>query len=117
MIICGFHRKIILNNVDADTALPERTRKHAQDCSDCRRVYESQTEIARQLRAGAGFNQREPSPFLHARIMYSIAHSGAGTEQTEMNLVVNNTKTAATALVNNFMPEKLRNSLFEEVQN
>jgi hypothetical protein len=37
--------------------------------------------------------------------------------QTEMNLVVNNTKTAATALVNNFMPEKLRNSLFEEVQN
>jgi hypothetical protein len=32
--------------------------------------------------------------------------------QTEMNLVVNNTKTAANALVNNFMPEEVRDYLF-----
>ena len=192
MIICRLYRRIILSSVDADTALPGRTLRHVQDCSNCRDVYESQTEIARQLRADAGFNEREPSPFLHARIMSSIAYSQLNAErkheriwfgwasalttvclllagviwlrnqpgpdpldgfqrplasapaapelpaalglpngtqmrqwtvkldeplQTEMNLVVNNTKTAANALVNNFVPEKLRNSLFEEVQN
>jgi hypothetical protein len=192
MITCRVYQKIILSSVDADTALPRRTRKHVQNCPDCRDVYESQTGIARQLRADAGIARQEPSPFLHARIMSSLAHSQINAErkheriwfgwasaltmvcfllagviwfrnqpapdgldgfqrplasapaspeltaalelpdgtqmrqwtvkldeplQTEMNLVVDNTKTAANALVNNFMPEKLRNSLFEEALN
>lgn len=192
MITCRLYRRIILSSVDADTALPDRTRKHVRNCSDCRDVYASQTGIARQLRADAGFARQEPSPFLHARIMSSFAHSQMNAErkheriwfgwasalttvcfllagviwlrnqpapdpldgfqrplasapaapeppvvlvlpdgsqmrqwtvkldeplQTEMNLVVNNTKTAANALVNNFVPEKMRNSLFEEVLN
>jgi len=192
MITCWRHRKIILGSADANTALPDPTREHLRNCSDCRRVYESQTEIAWQLRETAGSINREPSPFLHARIMSSIARSeinpgrdgtrirfgwsfglvaaclllaGAlwfrnqpmpdrlsgfqrplasasaapelyvalelpnGTQmrqwtvkldeplQKEMNLVVDNTKTAANALAENFMPEKLRHSWFDQAQN
>ena len=192
MITCRLYQKIILNRVDAASALPDRTRRHVESCSACRDVYRSQTEIVRQLCAGADFEKREPSPFLHARIMSSISRSEMNAErkderiwfgwafglatvclllagviwlrnqpvpdpldgfqrplasvpaspelplalnlpngtqmrqwtvkldeplQTEMNLVLNNTKTAANALVNNFVPEKLRNSLFEEAQN
>ena len=190
MIICWFHRKIISGSVDEVTALPDRTRKHVENCPNCRDIYESQMETARQLLAGAGSGKREPSPFLRARIMSSIAYSQLNAErkhervwagwayglatvcllltgviwfrnqptsdssdflagflspsaavpagpevpdafvllngtqmrqwsakldeplQTEMNLVVTNTKTAATALVNNFMPEELRDYLF-----
>ncbi len=190
MIICWFHRKIISSGVDTGAALPNRTKEHLRKCFGCRDVYEAQTEVAQQLRAGADFNRQEPSPFLHARIMSSIAHSEMNAErkherawfgwasalatvclllagviwfrnqptsdssdflagflhpspaapdapeapdafvllngtqvrqwsvkldeplQTEMNLVVNDTKTAANALVENFMPEELRNSLF-----
>jgi hypothetical protein len=187
MIICRLHQNAILSSVDADAALPARTQRHLQNCSECRRVYESQAAAARQLRDHAGSETREPSPFLHARIMSSLGHSQLNAErkheriwmswafglatvclllagviwvrnqptpdssdgfprplagvladpdlpmalnlpneiqmrqwtvkldeplQTEMNLVVTNTKTAANALVNNFMPEELRDYLF-----
>jgi hypothetical protein len=187
MITCRLYQKTILSSVDAGTALPARTQRHLQNCSECRRVYESQTAVARQLRDHADSETREPSPFLHARIMSSIGYSQLNAErkyeriwigwafglatvclllagviwvrnrpspessdgfprplagmpgdpdlpmalnlpngtqmrqwtvkldeplQTEMNLVVNNTKTAADALVNNFMPEELRDYLF-----
>jgi len=187
MITCRLYQKIIFNRVDAAAALPDRTRRHVENCSACRDVYRSQTEMARQLRAGADFEKREPSPFLHARIMSSISRSEMNAErkheriwfgwafaltticfllagviwlrnqsssdpvdgfqrplagaltapelpmalnlpdgtqmsqwtvkldeplQTEMDLVVNNSRTAANALVNNFMPEELRDYLF-----
>jgi hypothetical protein len=192
MIKCWHYRRIISSSVDANAALPHLAQNHIQTCPACRKHYESETKIARQLSAGAGAQQRSPSPFLHARIMSSIANSRpVAAERTqmpgrlgwavalvtvcillagflwlrhrpspdgsvgplatgpapvssesalpmklpdamqvrewttkldeplenEMKLVVNDAKTAMNSLADNFLPGKLRSSLFEPAQN
>jgi hypothetical protein len=74
MIKCWHYRRIISSSVDANAALPHPAQNHLQICPACREYYEAETKIARQLSAGAGAQQRSPSPFLHARIMSSIAN-------------------------------------------
>jgi hypothetical protein len=192
MIKCWHYRRIISSSVDANAALPHPAQNHIQTCPACREHHESETKIVRQLSSSAGAQQRSPSPFLHTRIMSSIANSQpVAAERTqmprwlgwsfasvtacillagilwlhhrpspdgsivllasrsapissepalpvklpdamqvrawttkldeplenEMKLVVNDAKTAMNSLADNFLPAKLRSSLFEQAQN
>ncbi len=80
MIACYYHRKIIRSSLDADSPLPDQTRNHIQKCPGCRKVYESETRIIRELLVAAGTVEQSPSSFLHARIMSSIARSETAAE-------------------------------------
>ncbi|HKS35663.1 MAG TPA: hypothetical protein VJW76_00635 [Verrucomicrobiae bacterium] len=79
MIVCWFYKKIIVHNLDE---LPARARLHVETCPNCRRHYESETDIARRLATDKA-ERLSASPFLHARIMASLNRpqreaSGAG---------------------------------------
>jgi len=74
MITCYYYRGIIKRSLDADKTLPHRASNHIQKCPGCRKVHESETRVIRELRAAS--NTLEQSPFLHARIMSSIARCG-----------------------------------------
>jgi hypothetical protein len=80
MIKCWHNRRIISRSADNKEPLPPAAQAHVAECQDCRRIYETEHEIVRRLSAGAaGRKQRQPPPFLHARIMARITspHSGA----------------------------------------
>jgi hypothetical protein len=191
MIKCWHYRRIISSSVDEGAALPRPAQNHIRTCPACREHHESETRIARQLSTSAGARRRSPSPFLHARIMSSVADSqsvsaervpmpgrlgwavalvmacilGTGILwlrhrpspdgsvaplasrsapvshepllpvkldalqlrqwttkldeplENEMKYVVNDAKTAMNSLADNFLPDKLRSSLFEPAQN
>ncbi len=179
MIKCWYHRHIISHSVDGNVPLSNATRAHVRNCRACREHHEAESEIARQLSAAAGAGDRQPSPFLQARIMSAIAgehshakrprlawalpaallaacvlvavilwmgtrHAPGGVDhpvavaerapaetsltvewpkdlnlgewtvkldeplQKEMNLVVNDTKTAMDSLARNFIPDPVR---------
>lgn len=190
MIICHYYRRIIRSSLDGNRALPEQAQSHIQECPGCRKVYELEMRVVRELLDTAGTQQPSRSPFLHARIMSAIASSdrpadrkqswGASiravglatacllllgvvwmrqrTEptqpqpevariyrpapfpidltldvklpdgnqvrqwtgkldeplETEMKLVVSDAKTAFNSLAQNFLPEKVRLSLFDQ---
>jgi predicted anti-sigma-YlaC factor YlaD len=57
--------------VDAHTALPDWTQRHAQSCPGCRQFYESAKTLAQQLSASVD-KERLPSAFLHGKIMSAI---------------------------------------------
>lgn len=184
---CFYFRRIIKNSLDAGLGLPDAAQRHTQDCAACRKIYESERGIIRELRGGA--EDMEPSPFLHARIMSSIKNADQeaqpkrhcwlpsgwaagmaaacalalvftlmyqrvetsrarranashpvpppldlalnvklpdGNEvrqwagrldeplETEQKLVISDAKTALNALANNFLPPKVRQSLFDQ---
>lgn len=74
MSTCFYFRRIIKSSLDAGVALPDGAQRHTQDCAACRKIYESERGIIRELRGGA--EDLEPSPFLHARIISSIENDG-----------------------------------------
>jgi hypothetical protein len=99
MIKCWYHRQIISHSVDARVSLPDATRAHVRNCRACRVHHETESEIARQLSAAAGAGDREPSPFLHARIMSSIAGERSGAERPRLVRALPVALTAACVLI------------------
>jgi predicted anti-sigma-YlaC factor YlaD len=84
MIRCRQYRRIIARSVDANAALPGPAQEHVRNCPACREHYESEIKVARQLSADAEAQRVSPSPFLHARIMASVAGSRRETAQRPM---------------------------------
>jgi len=58
--------------MDAGVALPGWTRQHLESCPRCREFYESGMALAQRLSASVGGEKREPSPFLHGKIMSTV---------------------------------------------
>ncbi len=76
MIKCRHYRRIISRSADENTPLPPAAQAHIAECSDCRRMWQTEHDIVRRLSAGAAAQKRaQPPPFLHARIMARIASS------------------------------------------
>ena len=183
MIQCWHYRRVVSRSLDEGAPLPAPARRHVQECPACRRRFEAEMAVARQLSAGAGSQRRTPSPFLHAKIMSAVARSqpdarrvpwlrrralslalGAACMvvaalafwrnsppiqayhpsmppsltnivvalslprheevrawtaklhdplETELDLVISDTTNALNALADNFLPENVRESLFE----
>ncbi len=191
MITCFYYRGIIRNSLDAGRALPVPAQNHIQKCLSCRKAYESEKRVVRELLGAAGTLQKSASPFLHARIMSSIARADRAVDfnqtrgksiwavglaaacvimagviwlrqpapttqppqelvthmyrpaqfpidltlgvklpdgnqvrqwtgkldeplETEMKMVVGDAKTVINSLAENFLPEKMKNSLLEQ---
>jgi len=182
MILCWHYRRVVSRSLDADAPLPAPAERHLRECPACRRRFEAEAAVARQLSAGAGSQRRTPSPFLHAKIMSAVARSQPDARrvpwpgrrvssvalgvaclllavmalwrnpppiqalhpltpsltniavalslprhdevtawtaklqdplETELDLVISDTTNALNALADNFLPENVRESLFE----
>jgi hypothetical protein len=74
MINCWRYRRIISRSADENAPLPPAAQTHIAQCHHCRRIYATEHQIVRGLSAGAAAQKRrQPSPFLHAKIMARIA--------------------------------------------
>jgi hypothetical protein len=81
MITCWPCQRIVSAHMDAGAALPDWTRRHLENCSDCRTFYESGIAVAQRLSVSAAGEKREPSPFLHGKIMSAIRSEGNAARQ------------------------------------
>ncbi len=70
---CWVYRHFLSRHCDSGKALSARLRLHLENCPGCREEYESQMSVIQQLTAGTQSWRRTPSPFLHSRIMASLA--------------------------------------------
>jgi hypothetical protein len=80
MIKCWLYRRIISRSADENAPLSQAAQAHLAECRECRRFCETEYEIVRRLNASAAARKRQqPPPFLHSRIMASIAASKPDT--------------------------------------
>lgn len=70
---CWIYRHFLSRHLDSGKALPRGLQLHLESCPCCRQEYESQLRVIRQLTADTQGWRQAPSPFLHSRIMGSIA--------------------------------------------
>lgn len=69
---CLLNRFWMARALDAGRPPAPRTVRHFAGCPDCRRHYESQTRVLRQLGSEREESLAEPSPFLRARILNEV---------------------------------------------
>ena len=78
LLTCWLTRRIIPHRVDDHLLLPGWARLHVEHCGKCRRCYELEMEIVRQLSVGSDQRKMVPGPFLHSKIMRAINEERAG---------------------------------------
>ena len=53
-------------------------QRHLATCATCREAWAVEQKVVRDLACGAAAVRREPSPFLHRRIMESVRREASG---------------------------------------
>ena len=84
MKICWFYQHVITRCVTMELSLPRRVEKHVRTCSECRQHHQVADRLTHRLLEAAPRQLREPSPFLHARIMASLDQSQRHREPTHL---------------------------------
>ncbi len=83
MIRCWITRVGIQNHVEHGGIMSEKAERHMESCADCREILQSHLTLGKKLRA-----ERPPtceaSPFLHARIMNSVAGAGQNPQRSKI---------------------------------
>lgn len=72
---------------DEARSLPRLSRGHVQRCASCRRLLESENDLAARLVDDSERHRRSASPFLHAKIMARLnRHPVAAAPRLELRL-------------------------------
>ncbi len=80
MIRCWLYKQVISQSLAAGQTLPARLENHFRSCPDCRAFYEAEVQLTEQLIARAPQQSKNPSPFLHGKIMSAIDRGGGRIE-------------------------------------
>ena len=71
-MICWLNRLFRGHRLDDGRPLSPALQRHLATCATCREAWAVEQQVALDLARGAAAVRREPSPFLHGRVMETV---------------------------------------------